>query len=158
MQRPDMFEKGELVITNEYIKGNSNFTRSVDSEVLITMIDPNPTEMYEIAGHMVELDDSYVGFMPLDFWEVKQLLKRLAKKKEWPKYWEIKETWLDLRAAYAISVHKAQGSTYDKVFIDLTDIGKNWNAIDVARLMYVSITRAAKQVICYGELPEKYTS
>ena len=79
-----------------------------------------------------------------------------ADPSNWKKFFEVKETWLDLRAVYASSIHKSQGSTYDTVFLNLADIGKNWNATDVARLLYVGITRAAKQVVCYGYLPDRY--
>jgi ATP-dependent exoDNAse (exonuclease V) alpha subunit len=75
----------------------------------------------------------------------------------WPRFFEVKETWFDLRALYASTINKAQGSTYDTVFLNLNDIGENWDANAVARLMYVGITRAAKQVVCYGQLPDHYT-
>ncbi len=55
-----------------------------------------------------------------------------------------------------MSIHKSQGSEYDTVFVDLTNIGKCRVPSDVARMCYVSITRASKQVILYGSLPPKY--
>jgi len=155
LRRPKMFDIGEVVITNEFIKGSS-FNRSVDSEVKITNIEPNLQTFYDVRGYMIELDHSHVGFMPERFQDAKNLLKKLAANKDWKKFFEVKETWLDLRAVYASSVHKSQGSTYETVFIDLADIGKNWNSTDVARLLYVSITRASKQVVCYGYLPDRY--
>lgn len=156
MKRPALFEVGEIVVTNEFIKGNSSFSRSVDSEVKITRVNPVPEIIYGVKGYMIEIDDYYVSFMPENFKDAKALLKELAAKKEWPKFFEVKENWFDLRAVYSSSVHKSQGSTYDTVFIDLSDIGKNWNATDVARLLYVSITRASKQVVCYDYLPDRY--
>lgn len=152
---PALFKEGETVITNEFIKGK-HFSRSVDSQVRISRIDKQLVTMMDVEGHMVELEHEHVGFMPVSHRAVKQLLKRLAADEKWKKYFEVKETWLDLRAIYASSIHKAQGSTYETVFIDLPDIGKNWNASDVARLLYVAITRASKQVVCYGYLPHRY--
>lgn len=157
MGRPEMFEVGEVVITNQFIKAaQGNYSRSVDSEVTITKINRVQETNYDVLGYMVEIDDEYVGFMPADFAEAKLLLKKLAAQKDWKKYFEVKDTWLDLRAVYARSIHKAQGSTYQTTFLDLADIGKNWSANDVARLLYVGFTRAAKQVVCYGHLPDKY--
>jgi superfamily I DNA/RNA helicase len=156
LKLPERFQVGEIVVTNEFIKSPTSFTRSVDSEVEITSIHPEKTDMYGVPGYLIEIDNAYVSFMPENFKEAKQLMKELAAKKEWKRYFEIKETWFDLRAIYASSIHKAQGSTYDTVFLDLTDIGKNWQANDVARLMYVGITRAAKKVVCYGFLPDRY--
>ena len=92
---------------------------------------------------------------------MKLLLKNIAKEakvnpKKWPLYFQYKDEWLDLRPAYASTVHKAQGSTYTTVFMDLSDIGKCNIASDVARMLYVSISRASKQVYLYGDLPSKY--
>lgn len=154
---PKIFKTGETVITNEFIHGNnSHFMRSVDSEVTISNMPTHPVNYWGVSGYMVELEGSYTAFMPENYKDAKTLMQKLAKEKDWKKYFEIKETWLDLRAVYASSIHKAQGSTYQTVFLDLSDIGKNWNANDVARLMYVGITRAAKQVVCYGYLPDRY--
>lgn len=155
LHRPEMFQVGETVITNEFIQGK-NFSRSVDSEVVITRILPDLVTHYGVKGYVIELNNAYSSFMPKDYSDAKKLLKQLAKDKEWKKFFEIKENWLDLRAVYASSIHKAQGSTYDTVFLDLADIGTNWNAVDVARLLYVGITRAAKRVVCYGYLPGRY--
>ncbi|GAG41266.1 unnamed protein product, partial [marine sediment metagenome] len=96
------------------------------------------------------------AFAPDDPKKVKAYLKSLANKKEWVEYYAIKETWLDLRPAYASTVHKAQGREYDTVFIDLSDIGRCNTASDVARMLCVSISRAKKQVVFYGALPTKY--
>lgn len=153
---PERFQAGETVITNEYISGNRTYCKSVDSEVVITRVPKDSQTQYGIEGYMVELDHCHVGFMPNNYQQAKTLLKKLAKEKDWKKFFEIKETWLDLRPVYASSIHKAQGSTYETVFLDLSDIGKNWNAVDVARLLYVGITRASKKVICYGYLPDRY--
>jgi hypothetical protein len=154
---PTIFQNGEIVITNEFIKGNKNYSRSVDSEVTVTRMGQDIITRMDVPGRLVELDDYHIAFMPNDFREAKAKMKELAALKQWKDYFEIKENWLDLRAVYASTVNKAQGSTYDTVFIDLSDIGKNWNARDVARLVYVSITRAAKRVVCYGQLPKRYT-
>lgn len=154
---PGIFQEGELVITNEFIKGNKHYSRSMDSEVTVTKMGKDIITRMDVPGRMVELDDTYVAFMPNDFKEAKAKMKEFAALKQWKDHFEIKENWLDLQAIYASSVHKAQGSTYDTVFLDLTDIGRNWNAADVARLLYVGITRAAKRVVCYGQLPKRYS-
>ena len=56
---------------------------------------------------------------------------------------------------YSMTVHKTQGSTFDNVAIDLTDIvfqntrfGRRENDIDIRnKLMYVALSRARKSVI-----------
>jgi energy-coupling factor transporter ATP-binding protein EcfA2 len=160
---PEAFQVGETVITNNAIihpKG----VRPVDSQVTITGIDSNTTTRYHVKGCYVELDDKIKAFMPYNFLDTKAALKMIATSAKnkgtysWTDYFAIKEQWLDLRPTYASTVHKAQGSTYEKVFIDLSDIGRCTVASDVARMLYVAISRAQKQVILYGSLPPRYRS
>ena len=88
--------------------------------------------------------------------KLKQLAKEAKKGAGWGDYWQLKENLADLRLPYASTVHKAQGSTHKKVIIDLGDIGTNNNKEEVARLLYVAITRASEKVYLYGTLPKKY--
>jgi len=92
----------------------------------------------------------------LDSAELKEKLKVLSKQKDWHNYYTVKEFFADLRPPHASTVHKSQGSTYKKVFIDLVDIGANHVSEEVARMLYVAITRASEEVILYGDLPYKY--
>lgn len=86
---------------------------------------------------------------------LKQALKILAKRKDWICYFGLKNTTLDLRPANALTIHKAQGSSYDTVFIDL-DSFKHCRSYDMAaRLMYVAVSRARKHVYFYGSLPKR---
>lgn len=54
-----------------------------------------------------------------------------------------------LALAYAITVHKSQGSEYDTV---LMPVAKKFNSMMVRNLLYTAISRARKQVILFGEL------
>ena len=38
----------------------------------------------------------------------------------------------------------------------MTDIGRNNRPNEVARLLYVAVSRASHKVVLYGELPDKY--
>ena len=61
---------------------------------------------------------------------------------------------IDLRNMYACTVHKAQGSTFDRVYINLNDIGmaRRKNEDMFWRLLYVAVSRAREQVIFTGSL------
>jgi exodeoxyribonuclease-5 len=56
----------------------------------------------------------------------------------------------DLRPHYAQTTFKAQGSTYDNVFIDLADINKCTKPLERLRHIYVALTRAKYNVFIYG--------
>ncbi len=152
---PKRFQTGEQVITNKpiLIKGHHI---SVDSNVTITRMGQTSVTTMGVIGRMVEIDGCTTSFLPDSSEAERVLLKNLSKKKNWTDYFDVKDNWLDLRLPYACTVHKSQGNTYDTVFIDLSDIGKCKIPSDVARLLYVAISRARKQVYLYGKLPVKY--
>lgn len=59
----------------------------------------------------------------------------------------------DLRAVHACTVHKSQGSTYNTVFLDLGSFSEMINDFDLARLLYVAVSRAKSQVYVTGSHP-----
>jgi exodeoxyribonuclease-5 len=50
----------------------------------------------------------------------------------------------DLDYGFAVTAHKAQGSTYKKVFVLLKDILLNKNIVERNQILYVAMTRAQK--------------
>ena len=54
----------------------------------------------------------------------------------------------DLETAYAVTVHKSQGSEYDAVILPLTDVHRN---LSYRNLLYTAVTRAKKQIILVGD-------
>jgi GTPase SAR1 family protein len=164
---PKELQTGETMFTNKPIMlGRMHIP--TDSKVIVTEIGTQVTRE-NVPGRMVTLG-RVEGFLPNDQEDAKAMSKYFAKQakaakkankpaeasRNWAKYFMIKNDWLDLRQPFASTVHKAQGSTYDTVFIDLSDIGKCNIATDVARMLYVAISRASRQVYVYGELPPKY--
>ena len=64
----------------------------------------------------------------------------------------IENHYVDLRLAYASTVNKAQGSTYDNVYIDLNDIGKCYDKDQVRRMLYVALSRARHKAVFTGDI------
>ena len=54
----------------------------------------------------------------------------------------------DLTLAYAISIHKSQGSEFDNVIVP---IFKSYNIMLTKNLIYTAITRAKKKLIIIGD-------
>ena len=76
------------------------------------------------------------------------------RREAWVRFYRFKESIADVRAPYALTVHKSQGSTYDEVFVDLNTFRFAREASMVARLLYVAITRARYKVYFCGKLPK----
>jgi hypothetical protein len=62
------------------------------------------------------------------------------------RYSDYKNTFASLKRSYAITAHKAQGSTYDSVIIPIYDYYMV-NHKDANQLLYVAMSRAKKEII-----------
>lgn len=77
--------------------------------------------------------------------KMKAIEKRGADK-SWIKYYNFMRRFADVSYGYAITAHKAQGSTYSHVFLLEDDIDKNWDVIERNRIKYTAFTRASKNL------------
>lgn len=72
-------------------------------------------------------------------------LKKIAIKardnKVWKEYYKLGEMFARVKYNYAITAHKAQGSTYDNVFIIEDDIDQNNKLLERNRIKYTACTR-----------------
>jgi DNA replication protein DnaC len=88
-----------------------------------------------------------------------QYLEELVKKAKsiggkqakeiWKKFYEIKDKYCEIKYSFASTIHKLQGSTYETVYIDLSEIKNAYLYQDkdfVYRLLYVAVTRASKDI------------
>lgn len=66
--------------------------------------------------------------------------------KNWDLYFRLKEEFIDLRHAEALTIHKSQGSTFDTVFVDLGSLFSCRNPDDRRRLLYVGCSRTRQQL------------
>ena len=77
--------------------------------------------------------------------------KRCRKKKIrslWEEYYKFKSTILpSIDYSYALTVHKSQGSEWDKVFVDIQNIKLNSKISERNKLIYVGCSRAREKMI-----------
>ena len=64
-----------------------------------------------------------------------------ANGKLWKKFWEHKELFHDIKYAYALTAHRAQGSTYENVWVDYQDVLLNRNRLEAFQCLYVACSR-----------------
>ena len=153
---PAQFGLNDVLTTNRPIPGCKKMVAGTDASVEIVELKSESIE-FGIPGRWVKLDEEPTSyFLPHDSIKAGAFIKQLRREKNWKVFFRLQKEWLDLRPAFASTVHKAQGSTYDTVFINLTDIGKCFIPSDVARMLNVAISRAAKRVVLYGQLPFYY--
>jgi hypothetical protein len=86
-----------------------------------------------------------------DFKKLANILKLRAiskkgKDKSWLVYYNFLRRYADVIYAYSITAHKAQGSTYDTVFLLEDDIDVNYNVVERNRIKYTSYTRSSRKL------------
>jgi exodeoxyribonuclease V len=161
---PSILTVGERVINNSAISLN-RMMMAVEDEFEVTKVASNPTSIVIDADASLEvlhctLSGRHATFtnvpVPIDRGHFTALTKYYAKQKNWQKYYNLKNNYPDLRPRDAATVHKAQGSTYETVFIDMDDLSTCRNPAMAARLLYVGFTRAKRRVVMYGNLAKKF--
>lgn len=70
-------------------------------------------------------------------------IKDYVEKKQWNKYFDLSRTFDDITYAYSLTVHKAQGSSIDYVFLDTEDMQ---GCPDLQKMLYTALTRAKARV------------
>lgn len=65
----------------------------------------------------------------------------------WKNYWELHDQSHYVRHAYAITAHRAQGSTYNTVYVNLNDILRNQNRVESLQCLFVAMSRAKSKLI-----------
>ena len=78
---------------------------------------------------------------------LKDLRARGRSGSGWKPYFSLKEKFAHLRPGYATTIHKSQGSTYDRVFLLQSELKGLWDDRLLARLLYVAYSRTRKQLL-----------
>lgn len=132
---------------------------STDDEGLIDTIVEEPHPLYaEFMTYRltITLDTNKIVVArvihPADmpaFLRKKEDMAAMAKAngKFWRNFWDFNDAFHSLRHAYAVTAHRAQGSSYDNTFVLWSDILLNRNRPEAFKCLYVAVTRARKRLV-----------
>lgn len=158
-QTPDKIELYETLIFNSPYKEiyYTNQEIKVNNLQLVSkkFYYKERTTLYNVELKCYLINDSiYTVHEESDFYYnhiIKDLLNKCKKGyANWKDYYDFIENFADLKYNHAISVHKSQGSSYEKVIINIKDININRNNAEKQRLLYTAVTRASNLVILYN--------
>lgn len=160
------FEVGEIVSNNSSAELPGKIRLYTDQVFEIVAVESEFMDSGIISGeeiHMfiLAIKDvaSFVEYKVTVFAEIddrRQVLAYFKGRKQWDKFFKVTGQFPELRSISASTTHKAQGSTYDSVIVDLADIGKSTNSDQTARLQYVALSRPKSRIFIRGQLPERY--
>ena len=164
----DRYIVGERVVTGGPIKGaEGDILLGTDEECIVHHVNENSSVYDEESGTdyrtiQLVLEPLYLAGQQVvevlhedeeDRFQAQLDAMSLAAKNDtqhskqlWAKFWGFKELFADIRYCYCITVHRSQGSTYDRVFVDVKDILRNKKRQERQRLIYVGFSRPRHQL------------
>lgn len=155
------FQEKDFAVCNSFVsaipsggemEGKGMGTLKTDRQVIISSISA-PTSFYGVSGRIFTFErrlEEY--FVPDNLAQVKMMIKHHRTMEDFVAVKFLTDCCLDLRWPYAVTVNKAQGSTFDTVFIDLDDIWKVNGFSRLSRMLYTAVTRPKNKIILTGNV------
>jgi exodeoxyribonuclease-5 len=154
----DPFVKGDrIIITEPIFIGSGRAKRviaSVDDEGIVDSFryerHPNFPQFKSI-GIFIKMDDREsiikANVIHPDHKEaLDEHLQTLAQKKLWGQFWDCKESFNSISYGYALTSHRSQGSTFERVYLEAWDVMVNPDDNTRIKCMYVAASRASHQL------------
>jgi hypothetical protein len=151
---PEHFEAGETVWVNSAILDSSFKIKCMGSQPVKILDSEIKTEEDTLGRRYLVMYDRFGEahtdwfFMPDSQDDKKATIARLYQEKQYDMASKVKFTWADFRQNQSMTVHKSQGSTYEKVFVDASNLRRS---SDLRKLQYVAASRASKELHILGE-------
>jgi hypothetical protein len=159
----DRFCINEIILIAEPIEQDKQIIAYVDDEYRVERVEDSMVIVDNISVPVtcltVKGDKTLFLNIPKDVSLIDSILNKKALKAKWLKGTERKDAWSDfwrtkskfnkVRYGYALTAHRAQGSTYKEVYVDQQDILANSNKREAMKCLYVSCTRPTTNLYSY---------
>ncbi len=159
----DPYCVGEIMLLAQPIEREGSIIAHTDDEFEITSVEERAIEadgrsirVHTLRAVQTEGDWGLDLNIPINRVLVDDVLGRLARKAQgqkgvdrkraWTRFWDVHRLFTDVRFGYAMTVHRAQGSTYRSVYVDQGDILANRDSREAHKCLYVSVTRPTTQL------------
>ncbi|MEA2019714.1 MAG: ATP-binding domain-containing protein, partial [Campylobacterota bacterium] len=164
---PDTLIKGDTIIfqsahvVNDKVIHQNSETAELSEAIKTTLTTKSNHTLHYWQCKNIKNNEPFNVLDPQSMGLYKMLLNKQAQKakksknyqekqKEWKIFFAFKEFFVDVKYRFASTIHKLQGSTYDTVYIDLISLAQSFEYTKdkdlFYRLIYVSLTRAAKHI------------
>ena len=160
------WQPGDRITVLEPVKDMTDNDREGPAKILATTDDEGVVESADIASHpefsefecwrivMRKDDNQLCTLWTLHIRSQGAFTREVARlasaaktnRKLWGLFWEFKDAFHKVRHAYAITSHRAQGSTYEKAYVNWRDIMLNQNRSEAYRSLYVAVSRPKKEL------------
>ena len=160
------YEAGDIILIGKPVVRNDEFIAHTDDEYIV---EEATNENYVVIDdiHDIEYWELYVKNnnqeiilkVPVDQDALNVLLSRKAieaknvskggKRAAWKEFWDLKNYLDEVRYGYALTAHRAQGSTITECYIDQQDILCNHKSQEAFQCLYVAATRPTKRIYTF---------
>lgn len=150
----DEYEEGDrLLVGAPVLSDGGRIIAYTDEEVVVSSVSDRVISIHEadIPVYVFDVNRSFMLYVPKDkaqYERHKSRLAALASKESgkaraaaWSRFWEFCGSFHSVRYGYALTSHRAQGSTFNHVFVDQSDILANPTKPEAFRSLYVCATR-----------------
>ncbi|MCX7862556.1 MAG: AAA family ATPase [Bacteroidales bacterium] len=147
MMRVNRVKKLQLLYDFRFLIASVQFANMTEMELdVILLLDTLHSSSPSLTKE--EFDKLFTNIME-DYSEEVNIRKRIQKVKE-NKYFNA----IQVKYAYAVTTHKAQGGQWKHVYIDASFLHYTEITSEILKWFYTSLTRATEKVYIFG-LPEK---
>ena len=135
-----VFQKQNPIIADTFIESLPN---NIPIYYLVTEGDylvNNPINYKVLSENLEKVKNEFI--------RIKSLFSDNTIREFWDFYYNhLIDKFADVTYGYAMTVHKSQGSTYNRVFVDMKDIIKrNPKERESYQCLYTAVTRASKEI------------
>jgi hypothetical protein len=126
------------IVNKKFVEGSHRFYAKT-YELTVKVWDIVARKLDEKTIYVIH-EDSLVEYNEL-LEKAKELAKMAKNNSAWVSYFNIQKWSANVGYNYAITAHKAQGSTYRTVLLDEENIDKNKNVLERNRIKYTAYSR-----------------
>lgn len=159
-----IFEPGDLLLVASPVVKNKVVLASTDEEGTVLEVFKKEKPIY---GYYIQIYDIRIRFenittsiqIPCYEEDLLEILTKTAneaksytgKKRmiKWKEFWEIRNSFQEVRYSYGITAHRSQGSTLFNCYVDARDILSNHEKREAMKCLYVGVTRAQNAVFSF---------
>jgi exodeoxyribonuclease-5 len=156
---------GDRIVFTEpvYSEDGKTFLATTDDEGAVTKVSVGTDPETKLATYFLSIkldfgttirvrcihEDSESEFSD-KLSELAHTARQPGNGRVWGVFWKLKNRYTSIRHSYAITAHRAQGSTFNTVFIDMGDILSNSDRSTALRCAYVAATRPSHKLYMTG--------
>lgn len=164
------FELGERVVTGAPVYDHKEVLLSTDEECIVTnlqesslmneetgkeyntylvTLEPIHAEVRTVYAHVIH--ESSQMMLDEDLQEIASKARDTGSRSLWVKYHTLKDLFSDVKFCYCITLHRSQGSTFKRVFLDTHNVRRNKKRRERNQLLNVGMGRTSEHLVVSNE-------